>query len=157
MGGDTVSLQGTNFEASQTTVTIDGVACTKTAETTTSFTCTAGARIGLSSPSLQVEVGTKGYAVNGGHSFLYINKWSEPATWGLEFAPREGDSIHIPKGQNLLVDVDEVKQLGAVLVEGSIIFLPDGVDTHERTFAAEYIFLNGGYMEVGTETAPYTS
>ena len=42
-------------------------------------------------------------------------------------------------------------------MEGSLLFLPDADPTHERTFDAEYIFVRNGYVEVGTETAPYTS
>jgi len=38
-----------------------------------------------------------------------------------------------------------------------LIFAPDAVATHKRTFDARYIFLNGGEMEVGTEEFPYTS
>jgi len=55
-------------------------------------------------------------------------------------------------GRTLLVDVDAVPQLSFVLVEGSLIFAPHPTDaSKERTFDAGYIFINGGYMEVGTE------
>jgi hypothetical protein len=29
---------------------------------------------------------------------MYIEKWSESATWGGESPPRAGDSVFIPKG-----------------------------------------------------------
>lgn len=58
----------------------------------------------------------------------------------------------------MLVDVDEVPRLAFILVEGSLIFPPDDNDeSHLRTFDANYIFVFGGYMEIGTEEAPYTS
>ena len=44
-----------------------------------------------------------------------------------------------------------------MLVEGSLIFAPKADPNHLRTFDAGYIFVNGGYMEVGTEAFPYTS
>jgi hypothetical protein len=51
-----------------------------------------------------------------------------------------------------------VPQLSFILVEGALIFAPHPSDpTHQRTFDAGYIFINGGYMEVGTEANPYTS
>ena len=70
----------------------------------------------------------------------------------------EMESIHIPPGLNLLVDVDATPKLNAVLVEGSLIFAPNEDDpNHVRTFDAMYIYVDSGYMEVGTEEHPYTS
>jgi hypothetical protein len=69
----------------------------------------------------------------------------------------EGESIYVPAGLNLLVDIDSSPLLNAVIVEGSIIFAPDDDPNHERYFDARYIFISGGLMEVGTEEFPYTS
>jgi hypothetical protein len=70
----------------------------------------------------------------------------------------EGETVSVPAGLNLLVDIDSTPHLNAIIVEGSIIFAPDDDDaTHERFFDANYIFVNGGLMEVGTEDFPYTS
>lgn len=57
----------------------------------------------------------------------------------------------------MLVDVDHVPQLSFLLVQGSLIFAPHSDANRLRTFDAGYIFIEGGYMEVGTETNPYTS
>lgn len=89
--------------------------------------------------------------------FRYVSAWSSDTTWGGEFAPMYGESIYIPTGLNLLVDVDKTDELNLIMVEGTLIFAPDAVATHKRTFDARYIFLNGGEMEVGTEEFPYTS
>lgn len=67
------------------------------------------------------------------------------------------ESIYVPKGLNLLVDVDKTEILNAIIVEGSIIFAPESNSNHERYFDARYIFLRNGSMEVGTEEFPYTS
>jgi hypothetical protein len=83
--------------------------------------------------------------------------WSSDTTWGGEFAPMEMESVWIPKGLNLFVDVDSTPILNAILVEGSLIFAPEADPTHHRFFDAHYIFVNGGLMEVGTEEFPYTS
>ena len=69
----------------------------------------------------------------------------------------EMESIHIPKGLNLLVDIDRSPEINAIIVEGSLIFAPDADPNHERFFDAHYIFVNGGNLEVGTEEFPYTS
>ena len=83
--------------------------------------------------------------------------WSADSTWGGEFAPMEGESVWIPEGLNLLVDIDSTPVLNAIVVEGSLIFAPEADETHERYFDAYYIFVNKGTMEVGTEEHPYTS
>jgi len=70
----------------------------------------------------------------------------------------DGESIHIPKGLNLLVDIDESPEINALIVEGSLIFAPNVTDkTHHRKFHAHYIFVSGGTMEVGTAEFPYDS
>jgi len=55
------------------------------------------------------------------------------------------------------MDIDSTPMLKAVVVEGSLIIPPHADPNHVRTFDAEYIFVRGGYMEVGTEEFPYTS
>jgi hypothetical protein len=67
------------------------------------------------------------------------------------------ESVYIPKGLNLLVDIDSTPELNAIVVEGALIFVSDSDPNHERFFDARYIFVTGGLMEVGTEEFPYTS
>ena len=57
----------------------------------------------------------------------------------------------------MLVDVNSVPELSFILVEGALIFAANADANHLRTFDAGYIFINGGYMEVGMEQIPYTS
>jgi hypothetical protein len=57
-----------------------------------------------------------------------------------------------------LVDVGIVPKLSFLLVEGELLIEPHPTNrNHHRFFDAGYIFINGGYMEVGTEEFPYTS
>lgn len=87
-----------------------------------------------------------------------MSLWSDTETWGGDVPPLEGESISIPAGQHLLVDIDATPELKAVIVEGSLIFPPNDQDaSHLRTFDANYVMVSGGYMEVGTEEFPYTS
>jgi len=73
---------------------------------------------------------------------MYVSYWSEPSTWGGDFAPIEGDSVSIPKGLHLLVDVDQTPILNAVIVEGSLIFLPEESEpNHQREFRAHMIMI----------------
>jgi hypothetical protein len=98
-----------------------------------------------------------GYVATKGLTFKYVSLWSQTQTWGGDLPPLEGESISIPKGQHLLVDVDSTPELNAIICEGSLIFAPDSDSNHQRTFDAHYIMVFGGYMEVGTEQFPYTS
>ena len=42
----------------------------------------------------------------------------------------EMESVYVPKGLNLYVDVDRTDMLNAIIVEGSIIFAPHTDPTH---------------------------
>lgn len=89
--------------------------------------------------------------------FKYVTYWSDEDTWGGEFAPVDGETVYVPKGLHLLVDVDFTPVLNLVLVEGSLIFAPDADPNHHRRFDAHYVMVKGGYLEIGTEEFPYTS
>jgi len=159
-GGDTLTFTGTNFIADTTkyNIQIDGIHCPVSAATTTSVTCTTGKRPGLVASSLEIYIDGYGMVSNQQKLFRYVSLWSSDTTWGGEFAPMYMESVYIPTGLNLLVDVDSTPELNLVMVEGSLIFAPNESDAnHERYFDARYIFLNKGYMEVGTEEFPYTS
>jgi hypothetical protein len=159
-GNTEITLTGTGFTTSQAdiSVIIDGVSCVVTAATATEIKCDSGSRPGLPATSMVVSINGVGNVALQGNTFTYVSAWSEPSTWGNDFAPIEGDSIHIPTGMNLLIDIDQSPLLKAVIVEGSIIFQPHLTDaTHHRSFDAHYIFVRNGRMEVGTEEFPYTS
>ena len=65
--------------------------------------------------------------------------------------------MYVPKGLNLLVDIDSTPVLNNVLVEGGLIFPSDLDSAHLRTFDANTVFIHKGFLEVGTEAEPYTS
>lgn len=155
-----MTFVGTDFSTNiaDYTIIIDGVACAATAANTTSVTCTTGKRPGIVKASLSIHIAGKGFVSLKGMLFIYANLWSSENTWGGEFAPVENDSVFVPTGLNLLVDVDSTPVLNAVLVEGTLIFAPNENDVnHHRTFDARYIFVKEGKLEVGTEEHPYTS
>jgi hypothetical protein len=159
-GGTSVTFNGTNFsdDISKYRIVIDGRNCTVTAANSTSVTCTTDHRPGLISPSLQIYIDDMGLISNQDKLFRYVSMWSDDTTWGGEFAPMYMESVYVPEGLNLYVDVDSTAELNLIMVEGSIIFAPNTTDpNHERYFDARYIFLHKGYMEVGTEEHPYTS
>lgn len=159
LGGTVVTFTGEDFTATQedVKVVIDGINCPVTESSATSIKCTTGSRPGLKKSTLSIEIAGKGAVSTKDRLFTYVNLWSEETTWGGEFAPIDGDSVYLPAGLNLLVDVDNSAQLKAVIVEGQLIFAPEADPLHERFFDAMYIFVRNGSMEVGTEENPYTS
>lgn len=157
-GGDVVTFTGSGFIDGKTTVKLDGIVCVPKTITTNSVSCTTGKKPKEEGdPSVEVTVENRGLATTGGKLFRYVSYWSETSTWGNDAPPQYGEAVSIPKGRNLLVDSTKVPRLSFVLVEGSLIFAPDASASHHRTFDCGYIFVKGGYMEVGTEENPYTS
>lgn len=108
-GGETITINGTNFVAGATSVTIDGKVCSSPNVTPTQITCTTGSRPGdEKNPTFVIMVDNAGLAANQGNTFRYVSYWSEPATWGNDAPPQFGEAIEIPAGRSLLVDVDTV-------------------------------------------------
>jgi len=106
------------------------IPCAIISGTSTELTCTTGPRPGIVKSSLDISFKAIGNAALNGNNFVYVSAWSETSTWGGDFPPAEMESIHVPIGMNLLVDIDDTPKLDAVIVEGSIIFLPDSDPTH---------------------------
>ena len=117
-GNTALTITGQNFSNCQ--VFIDDIECAIQSSTTTSISCLTGARPTYTESQLKVQCDT-GFAMTQNNSFLYIDRWSESQTWGGELPPVEGESVHIPKGQTLLVDVSPPK-LNLVTIEGTMMF-----------------------------------
>ena len=69
----------------------------------------------------------------------------------------EGESVVVPKGLNLLLDVDSTPLLNTIIIEGSLIIAPSADPNHVRTLDAKNIMVKGGLLQIGTEDQPYTS
>lgn len=128
IGGTTITITGEKFE-SDSKVVIDDIDCPVSSVSATEIVCVTGKRPEFTESTLEVHSPSVGRAITGETVFLYIDRWSDPNTWGGEAAPREGDSVHVPKGQVLLVDVSP-PELYAVIVEGVIIW----EDVQDLTF-----------------------
>ena len=122
--------------------------------TSTQVTCTTAPRIGAweEDPKLEFNVAGYGDVAAQGLVYRYCSAWSQESTWGYLFLPVDGESVAVPKGLCLLVDIDTSPKLKLVTVDGgTLIFPPDEDPNHHRTFDARYININNGTMEVGTE------
>jgi hypothetical protein len=151
-GGTVVIIQGNGFNPSTTTVEIDKIACVinQPESSATSLKCTTGARSTFIPPTLKIST-ISGLASNKGNSYLYIDRWSDSQTWGGESFPREGDSVYVPIGQNLLIDITPPR-IYSLIVEGSIIW----ADETDSEFKASFIVIRGGQLKIGSKESPYT-
>jgi hypothetical protein len=159
-GGEPLTFTGTGFPTAiaDINITIDGVVCAVQTVTATEVKCLSAKRPGYVASSLQIYVKDKGYVATNSLLFTYVNYWSHDTTWGMEFAPIAGESIHIPTGLNLYMDIDKTPELNLIIVEGELIIGPNATDpNHHRYFDAHYILVSRGKMQVGTEDFPYTS
>lgn len=88
---------------------IDGRSCSVTDASATTITCTTEDKPfgqGTIESELKIFVPDKGYVATLGKIVFYVSRWSDPQTWG-GFPPGEDDAVSVPKGLNLLFDIDK--------------------------------------------------
>jgi hypothetical protein len=122
IGGTVISVQGLNF-GTVITITIDGIPCIINSNTATSVSCTTGLRATPPSAGNSfIMISDGNPVILAASPFLYIDRWSVQSTWGGEALPREGDSVLVPKGMTLLVDMSTPKLFTVIIDGGTIIF-----------------------------------
>ncbi len=84
---------------------------------------------------------------------MYVLKWSDPTTWGVDPPPIEDDLVYVPPGMTLLVDQSTPKLAGIAVENGTIIFSNDT----DVTVKTDFIDLIGGRFIAGTESQPLHS
>jgi len=154
--GDTiVTLVGNNFGASPVVKIDDSVCAIQGVPTATQIVCKTAAAPSVASRRNSFDSAitisfANGNAVTNNTAYFYVDLWSSVNTWSGITPPRNGDSVYIPAGQNVLVD-SRTNTLKAVVIQGGLFFdAPDGTD-----FIAKYILINGGRFQVGTAAKPY--
>lgn len=158
LGGTTVTLTGENFTGSAATVWFDNRECTIDSLSSTEIVCTTDDKPYVpDTPETVIDMEGMGLVATQSLVYRYVSLWSDTETWGGDIPPMEDESVAIPAGQHLLFDIDESPVLNALIVEGSMIFAPSEDADHLRTFDANFIMVQHGYFEAGTEEFPYTS
>jgi hypothetical protein len=154
LGGTAVRLTGSGFSTTAVvSVKFNGVACTVTAVDSAGVTCTTGKRDAIRAVSVEVTVSGLGRATvdTSRVYFRYLDRWSQLTTWLNQEPPVEGDSVVVPYGQAVLMDVSPPK-LFLFLIEGEVIF-----DRRDLTLDATYVWVHGGTLEIGTEAEPFVN
>ena len=124
-----------------------------TAATASQITCTVGSRSNTYNldNTFTVYVGNSAAILR--DSFLYVLKWSNPLTWGVDMPPVDNDLIYVPKGTTLYVDQDTPILEGIDVEGGTLVFADEG----SLTVQAGFITMNGGRFIAGTEQHPHTN
>ena len=154
-GGTAITIVGAGFGTDNVTVSVAGVDCNVTSVTPTAIECTTGYhgktdadRTGTG--LMSVIVANYGAATAGPSArYTYIDLWSRMSTWGGTELPIEGDSVVIPVGTSVLLDISPPK-LYVLVIQGSLTF-----DRADVNLDAHYIFVQGGSLTVGSEDEPF--
>lgn len=78
-------------------------------------------------------------------------KWSDPASWESGQVPSVGQTIEIPKGKEILLDVSP-PALKGLTINGTLVFADKDIN-----LTAEWIMVHGeGKLEIGVPGKPYT-
>lgn len=78
-------------------------------------------------------------------------RWSDPAVWPSGHVPAEGETVTVPAGQTLLLDVSPPRLAGLTIPTGSALVFKDA-DLDLRT---DWIMVHGT-LAAGTESQPLT-
>ncbi|MFT7589222.1 MAG: hypothetical protein ACI959_001439, partial [Limisphaerales bacterium] len=79
------------------------------------------------------------------------NVWSNPSTWPGGVLPGVNSNVVIPAGQHIVLDISP-PNLGTVTVFGKLSFADVPIDLF-----ADWIMINAGEFEVGTQASPLSS
>jgi hypothetical protein len=155
LGGDTITITGVGFRAGSglEAVRFNGMDCVVAAFNESQILCVTGRRSTILPFSVEVIVRGIGAAVVRNPQltyFSYLDRWSSLTTWANLEAPVDGDSVIVPKGQAILVDMNTPK-LNLVVIHGEMYF----EDVRDLTFEASYIVVMGGKFILGTESRPH--
>ena len=152
-GGTTITITGSGFISSNTTVSIGdrNNQCVISYINDTTIVCQTGAFGRTMRAEVLVNVNGN-FAESGGLTFFYVDLWSSTFTWGGQPPPVEGDFVVVPRGQTLAIDV-HTPILSFLLIQGgTVMFLDEGDVSLHTQFV---LITDNGVMQVGTEEEPF--
>jgi cell migration-inducing and hyaluronan-binding protein len=79
------------------------------------------------------------------------SRWSDPASWPDGKVPRDGDAVTIGRDKHIVLDVSP-PALRSLTIDGKLSFS----DKLDIDLKSEWIYLQGGELEIGSEAKPHT-
>eukprot|EP00438_Fugacium_kawagutii_P001911 Skav218218 [mRNA] locus=scaffold1375:86487:92544:- [translate_table: standard] len=153
--GDTlVTLYGEGVGTGNAEIFFNGYPCIPQEANSTALSCmTTERNAGINAPSTTVMLQGRGYAIISERAedtvFRYVDKWSNIYSWLESEPPVDGDSVVVPEGQAIMLDVNSPK-LFLLLISGYFEF-----DRQDLMLNSTYIWIAGGSFYVGSEAAPF--
>ena len=133
-------------------IKIDDIFCLHISSNNSQIICQAGARPNLPAKnSFSVTLDGNNAILKA--QFLYVLKWSDDRTWGVDLPPIDNDLVFVPAGMTLLVDKSTPNLAGIAVQNGTIIFS----DNATITVTTAFITVVGGRFIAGTEQQPLNS
>lgn len=133
-------------------VSIAGISCSVQNISSTMITCITG-----SYPQTTIQAPVIVNWIDAGNAmgsvlYQYIDLWSSPWTWGGDAPPDVGTIVLIDGGKTVYFDT-MTPILKALIIDNASLIFDDNQDV---SLNAEYILVvNGGRLQVGTETNPF--
>ncbi|GAX81122.1 hypothetical protein CEUSTIGMA_g8556.t1 [Chlamydomonas eustigma] len=85
-------------------------------------------------------------------SYQYVNLWSRRSTWGGGTPPSDGDTVFIPSGSTVVLDISPPR-LYLLVIQGNLMFDPQA--NTSIWLQCNYILVMGGNFSAGTPSTPY--
>eukprot|EP00913_Durusdinium_trenchii_P028827 g27030.t2 len=116
----------TSVSSDNAQITFNQYPCRPDSANSTALSCyTTERNAGIFAPFTQVFLGGRGYAIISLAAedtvFRYVDKWSNIYSWQDSEPPVDGDSVVVPEGQAIMLDVDSPK-LFLLLISGYFEF-----------------------------------
>jgi len=106
----------------------------------------SGARADAPDPHAHMAMPAQA-AVSGVHA----SRWSDPASWPGGKVPKAGEAVTIERDRNIVLDVSP-PALRSLTVHGKLSF----ADDRDLALTTDWIYLQGGELDIGSEAKPYT-
>jgi hypothetical protein len=158
-GGTLLTITGAGLSTAHT-VTISGVVCTQSAAEQAQTTAAAGGAMycttaahasELTLATVLIESGASGNAAFAtAATYQYVDLWSRRTTWNNNPPPVAGDSVTIPEGHAVMMDISPPKLI-LIIVQSHLIF----DDTKDLTLECQYVVVHRGKFTIGTPEKPY--
>ena len=153
-GGTTITIIGSGFISSNTTVSIGNRdnQCDISDINDTTIVCQTGA-FGRTVKAEIFIIVNGNFAITSGLTFYYIDLWSSNFTWGEHSPPVDGDFVVVPRGQTVAIDVDTAILSFLLIQGGTVMFLDESNVSLHTQFV---LITDNGTMQAGTEGEPFT-
>jgi hypothetical protein len=82
--------------------------------------------------------------------------WSNPNSWPTKKLPKEGESVEILPGVNMIFDLPKSPKLKLIVINGALTFHQPAKEK-DLHLQSEHIFVNVGALNIGSAAKPFSA